>query len=338
MERGAKKPTLRTIAEITGLAVTTVSRALADAPQIALDTRTRVRRVADEIGYLPDRAAQRLRTGRTNVISLILDPHDEILGFSTSIIRGLTKILRETRYNLVITPHFAEVPTLEPVQHILKNRMADGMIFSRTEPFDPRVKLLLENDFPFVSHGRTDFVSAHPYVDYDNERFAITAAKRLIEKGRKKLAIILPPERFTFCQHLRYGFMSVVRSEGVSFEIAEGVTLDSPASDVFAWAQARFVKGDAPDGFVCAGEVSALAILATAADNGLEIGRDIDIVSKSTSDISQLFRPRIDQINEPLDEAGELMGRFLLRRIAGESVEKLQHTQLPEPRFMTFHS
>ena len=62
---GGGKPTLKTISEITGLAVTTVSRALGDAPQIALETRKRVRQVAAEIGYLPDRAAQRLRTGRT---------------------------------------------------------------------------------------------------------------------------------------------------------------------------------------------------------------------------------------------------------------------------------
>jgi len=67
------KPTLRTIAEITGLAVTTVSRALSDAPQISIETRKRVREVADQIGYSPDRAAQRLKTGRTNVIGVLLD-------------------------------------------------------------------------------------------------------------------------------------------------------------------------------------------------------------------------------------------------------------------------
>ena len=67
--RPSTKPTLKTIADLTGLAVTTVSRALAGAPQIALETRERVRAVASDIGYQPDRAALRLRTGRTNVIS-----------------------------------------------------------------------------------------------------------------------------------------------------------------------------------------------------------------------------------------------------------------------------
>src|SRR3546814_14680330 len=73
------KPTLKTLAELTGLAVTTVSRALADAPQIALDTRKRVRRAAEAIGHMPDRAAHRRRTGSTNVITLVLAPHEENL-------------------------------------------------------------------------------------------------------------------------------------------------------------------------------------------------------------------------------------------------------------------
>lgn len=181
--RSSAKPTLRTIADLTGLAVTTVSKALAGAPQIALDTREKVRRVADEIGYQPDRAALRLRTGRTHVISLILDPHEEIIGYGTSMIKGLTKILRGTPYHLVVTPHFADLPDIDPVRYILQNNMADGILFARTTPFDERVKLLTETDFPFVCHGRTELFTPHPYVDYDNAAFASHATRQLVMAG-----------------------------------------------------------------------------------------------------------------------------------------------------------
>src|SRR5690606_32565510 len=70
-KRGVKpsgKPTLKTIAQMTGFAVTTISRALNNAPELSQDTRDRVQKVAAEVGYLPDRAALRLKTGRTNVI------------------------------------------------------------------------------------------------------------------------------------------------------------------------------------------------------------------------------------------------------------------------------
>ena len=56
------KPTLKTIAQISGLAVATVSRALSDAPDIKDETKATVRRIAREIGYVPNRAGVRLRS------------------------------------------------------------------------------------------------------------------------------------------------------------------------------------------------------------------------------------------------------------------------------------
>ncbi|MDZ5695999.1 LacI family transcriptional regulator [Chelativorans sp. M5D2P16] len=326
------KPTLRTIAEITGLAVTTVSRALGGAPQIALETRQRVQRVADEIGYLPDRAAQRLRTGRTNVISLVLDPHEEILNFGTSIIKGLTEALRGTPYHLVITPHFRNEPPIVPVRYILRNRMADGIIFSRTEPFDARVKLLLEEDFPFVCHGRTELSTPHAYVDFDNERFAYDATKTLIAQGRRKPAILLPPPRFTFQEHMRYGFLKAVRENGAGYEILEGVTLDSPSEAITAHVAERLAEPDPPDGYVLGGEVSALAVMAALTDHGLVPGKDAGIVAKKTSNLFTPIRPQIDTIYEDLMEAGAEMGRLLLKRIGGTAPDSLQTLHRPEAR------
>ena len=67
-----EKPTLKTISRLSGMAVPTVSRALGDAPDISLETKAKVRRIADKIGYIPNRAGVRLRTGRTYVIALVL--------------------------------------------------------------------------------------------------------------------------------------------------------------------------------------------------------------------------------------------------------------------------
>ncbi|HEV7717347.1 MAG TPA: LacI family transcriptional regulator [Arsenicitalea sp.] len=327
------KPTLKTIAEMTGLAVTTISRALNNAPELAQETRERVQRIAAEIGYLPDRAALRLKTGRTNVISLILDPHDEILGFGQSMVNGLTTALRDTPYHLIITPNYRNVAPIDPVRHILRNRMADGIIFSRTEPQDERVLLCLENNFPFVSHGRTELPTPHPYVDYDNFAFAYAATKRLAGKGRKKLGIILPPTNFTFGHHLRDGFMSAVRELGLDYEISETVTLDSNADDIRLAIMARIDRPDAPDGYICSGDAAGLAVMAGISDAGKEIGDDIDVIVKQTSPIFSLVRPRVDAIYEDTALAGEQIGRLLIRRIAGEAAEGLQFLDRPDVRF-----
>ena len=126
------RPTQRTIAAAAGVSVGTVSRALSNDPLIAEDTRELVHRIAAELGYSPDRAAQRLRTGRTNVICLVLSPHDEILGFGTSVVRGITQVLKSTPYHLVVMPDFEGSEAEEAIGRLVRNRMADGVIFSRT--------------------------------------------------------------------------------------------------------------------------------------------------------------------------------------------------------------
>jgi LacI family transcriptional regulator len=324
------KPTLRTIAGMTGLNVTTISRALNNAPELSHETRERVQKIAAEIGYVPDRTALRLKTGRTHVISLILDPHDEILGFGQSMVSGLTAALRGTPYHLVITPSFANNDPIVPIQYILRNRAADGVIFSRTEPDDARVKLLIENDFPFVSHGRTALTAQHPYVDYDNFTFAYHAVKRLHAKGRRRIATILPPARFTFGNHLRDGFMTAISEHRLAWEIPQDVSLDTAADDIRLATMRRYCEADPPDGYVCSGDASAMSVIAGIWDAGKLIGEDVDIVAKQTSGVFSQVRPKVDAIYEDTALAGRQMGELLLRRIQGERPEDLQILHLPE--------
>jgi LacI family transcriptional regulator len=336
IKRGAPrsgKPTLRTIAEMTGLAITTISRALNNAPELSAETRERVQKIAAEIGYVPDRTALRLKTGRTHVVSLILDPHDEILNFSQSLVSGLSTALRGTPYHLVITPTARDASPLDPINYVLRNRMADGVIFSRTEPNDPRVKLLLENDFPFVCHGRTELAATHPYVDYDNYAFAYAAVKRLAAKGRKHVSMVGAAPRFTFGKHLRDGLMTAARDTGISYEVETRVTLDDNAEDIRQATMARIAQGKAPDAYVCPGDAVALAVIAAMTDSGQQVGRDADIVTKQMSGIFSLVRPKVDVITEDIALAGLQLGELLLKRIKGEPTGALQILQVPKIPF-----
>ena len=167
-----ERPTLRTVADTTGLAITTVSRALNNASDIALSTRERVRQVADELGYVPNRAGRGLRTGRTHTLSLVLSPHVEITGYTAAIISGMSEVCRDAGFELSATPDAPHLDELAVVKSIVQNHRADGIVLSRTLPQDLRVRYLLENNFPFVTHGRTELASAHAAVDFDNELFA----------------------------------------------------------------------------------------------------------------------------------------------------------------------
>lgn len=327
------KPTLRTLSALTGFAITTVSRALANDPRIAQSTREAVARAAAEIGYIPDRAAQRLRTGRTQVISLVLDPHSEILGFSGSMIAGIAEGLRGTRYHISITQYALEEDPMRPILHIVRNQLADGIIFARTRPLDDRVKLLLAHDFPFVTHGRTEIATPHPWFDYDNDRFAYLAVRHLAARGRRRICIIPPSRSYTFARYLTEGFRRGIDETGALPDIPEGIDLNMPPERMNAYFVQRLAQPDAPDAIICPGEIAAIAINAAIADAGLTLGRQIDLVAKQTSQVFDLFRPRMDAIYEDIHQAGAEMARLLLRRIAGEPMERLQMLQAPEPRF-----
>lgn len=325
-----EKPTLRTLSQETGFAVATVSRALAGDPRIAARTRETVTAAANRLGYVPDRAARRLRTGRTQVISLLLNTQHEFLGFTHEFLSGITEVLAGTGYSVTVVPDSPGEDRLAPVRTILRNNLADGLLFTRTEAFDPRVRLLMEADFPFVSHGRTEFTTPHPWVDYDNEAFARQAVQHLVAKGRRRISLVLPGDQFTFTQHLRYGFLSAVRTAGIDHEIVAGVTLDSPPPAIAAALMQRRHAPNPPDGYVCVGEVTALLALAALTDTGTVHGVDADIVAKRASPIFDNIRPRIGTVFEDLRATGRAMAEMLLRRMSGEAPERLNRLFLPD--------
>lgn len=322
-----KRPTQRTIAEKAGISVAAVSRALASDPLISEETRIRVQAIANEIGYTPDRAAQRLRTGRTNVISLILPPHEEILGFGTSLVRGISTGLRDTPYHLVVMPDFGLDQSDRLIRRVVRDGLADGILFSRTEPDDPRIRFLMEANFPFVCHGRTELATPHPFVDFDNFGFARRAAEKLVAAGARRLAILLPPRKFTFANHMLHGFMTTVRESGVAYEVLEGATLDSPPDRIEACIRERYGEAGAPDGLILPGEVSGLAALAALQDQGLVPGRDVHLVVKQTTGVFDFVRPRVPSLYEDLVFAGETLINLLIRRISGEPASALQYLQ-----------
>jgi LacI family transcriptional regulator len=333
-KRGVKpsgKPTLKTIAQMTGFAVTTISRALNNAPELAQETRDRVQKIAAEIGYLPDRAALRLKTGRTNVIALVLEPDEQIYGFGSSIVTGLTEAVRNTAYHIVITPLFRNVDPIEPIKHIVRNRMADGVIFSKAESFDERIRFLIDNEFPFASHGRTKWPEPHPWVDFDNEAYAYGAVKRLVQKGCKSVSIILPESALTYTDHLKAGMARAAGEAGITHEFATDVTLHSQTDAIRNYVSKRSKRPDGPDGWVCASEVSALAVIGALNESGKIVGKNVHVVSKQSSAMFAQFQPGAETVHEDFVDAGRHLGALLLRRIAGEAPEELHY--LAKPKF-----
>lgn len=329
-EKRHGRPTLKTISEITGLGVTTVSRALKDGPELSAETRALVRSVADDIGYRPNRAGVRLRTGRTYVVGLILDQDVTIAEFERRIILGVSSVLFDTDYHLVVMPLRPGSDVTEPVRHFVETGAADGLIFTHTQPDDPRVRYLLDRRFPFVTHGRTDTGLMHAFYDFDNERFLIEAVERLAAKGRRRLVLVPPHGSLTCGRHMLDGFRKATTATGIEGIVLDGVDLDSDPLEFRATGRRLASGPNPPDGYICANETRSIALMAGLREAGFAVGVDGDVIAKDTSDLLDHITPAIDSFYEDLTFAGEELARLLLLQIAGRPVSELQTIAAPQ--------
>lgn len=323
-----KPPTLRNLAARLGLGVSTVSQALRDSSEIAVETRRRVKLAAEQLGYVPNRAGVRLRTGKTNIISLVLNPEDDGSGFFTNMIFGIADALTGTPYHLVVTPCSFEDP-MAPLRHIAETHAADGVIISRIMPDDPRVRYLHNIGMPFATHGRTDMGIAHCYYDFDNHAYVCEALRRLKARGRTRVALFGPPPGLSYSQHTLAGFVDGLQATGMQGKVVTTAHSDSDFSHLEKTAQGLAAQANRPDAIICSSASEAIAVASGMRSAGLVLGRDFDLVAKPISQLARLALPQIIGVEEDHRAAGRELARMLMALIDGDDVSALN--MLVEP-------
>ena len=150
--------TLKDIAEKVGKSVTTVSRALHDYDDVSLDTKERVRLVADDLGYSPHTYAQRLQKQRSDTIGFVIpifgprfsDP------FFSEFLAGVGNNAAQLGYDLLV----ATQPVGEEEQNVYRKMLeggrVDGFIIVRTRCEDSRIQYLINKEAPFIAFGSVE--------------------------------------------------------------------------------------------------------------------------------------------------------------------------------------
>lgn len=322
-----QKPTLKTIASLSGLAVPTVSRALNDAPDIGQATKVRVRKIADEIGYVPNRAGVRLRTGRTNVISLVMSTeHDN---HTARLISSVAGGLEGTRFHLNVTPYSPSDDIMKPVRYIVETGSADAVILNQIEPDDVRVAYLMERNFPFATHGRTDWAPQHPYYDFDNEMYGRLAIDMLHARGRKKVAVIAPPQKQSYALALVQGLRERAVANGLQLDILSDVTSDSGNLVVAEAIAAYITTNPSTDAIVTASSDAAMGALAGVERSGKTVGVDFDIFAKEPVPFLKLLRPEFLTMSESVGSAGDFLARAIIQAIKEPDLPPMQFVEVP---------
>ena len=325
----AERPTLKTIAAATGLAIATVSRALKDAPDIGEETKRRVRETAARLGYRPNRAGVRLRTGKTNVIALVLSTESDIMNHTSRLIYSIAAALRGTAYHLVVMPFFPDQDPMEPIRYIVETESADGIILNQTKDDDPRVRYMHNHGFPFAAHGRTAMGIDHLYFDFDNEAFGRIGARALADRGRKRLYLLAPPRSHMYASHMIHGFSDEAARAGLSFEVSDSVTSDAGGDPIDAAVAARFAEPDPPDGLLLGSTTAAMAAIGAIERSGRVLGRDFDVVGKEAVPMLRRFRQDILIVQEDVGRAGEFLARALVAMIDKRDWPERQGLEVP---------
>ncbi len=325
----SERPTLKTIAAETGLAIATVSRALKDAPDIGEETKKRVRETAERLGYRPNRAGVRLRTGKTNVIAVTLSTVSDMSNPS-QLIYSIAEALRGSAYHLVVMPFFPDQDPMDPIRYIVETESADGIVLNQTQVDDPRVRYLLERRFPFVTHGRTDMGLDHPYFDFDNEAYARIGVRALRAKGRRSFLLVRPPADHSYSVHMTKGFIEEAEALGLPYELMEGITSDTPSDEIEQAIFARMIRSPLIDGIVTGSPSAAVAAIAGAEKAGKVIGQDFDIVAKEANSFLHRFRKEIIVVKEDVSRAGAFLSRALIAAIERRAPEKGQFLDRPD--------
>lgn len=324
--------TLKTIAEYTGLSVTTVSRALKDGDDVKQPTIDKVKAAAKKLGYAPNIQGLILKTGiNYNLVAVLpMLNYGDIIGDVGCIplISGLTSGLEGTPFNLSIVPLMPGHDPLEPVKYAVESKLAGGIIINATKTRDDRVTYLQEKKFPFITFGQTEISVEHAYADIDNYDIGYRAASYLYDKGCRKIVMLSSSADYTYACHKFFGVKRAAMEFGAVFNQERDVIYDHTLSTNYRKLIYDLMsKEDHPDGIFCGSEISALGCIAGISDAGLTVNKDVFVINVETSELPLFFTPPVPGLRQNLHSIGKILSKYLIKLIKGEDPKNLQYVE-----------
>lgn len=323
------RTTINDIARIAGYSKTTVSFAFNDPSRIGKETREKILRIADELGYIPDPVARNLTIGRLGTIGLLLP---EVISFAfynpyhSQIVQGIGEICEQEGHSLTLIP-----PIRESLLEGVRGAVVDGLITLGLEPGTETVEIIRRRHLPFVSiDGHTG--GGFPVVRIDDRSASRRIMQHLLELGHRHLAIVAfgPEAHMTADSNVKnerlVGYRDAIREFDPSI-LETTVFLRSPPSMDKGAEVANMILADHPEitAVVAMSDIIALGIIQTLQEAGKRIPEDISIVGFDDIPQSVLIRPRLTTVSQPGYLKGKVAAQILFRLIQGEetSIEKI---------------
>ncbi|PZU81097.1 MAG: transcriptional regulator [Shinella sp.] len=282
---------LKQLSELLGLSQTTISRAINGYPEVNEKTRQRVLKAAQETGYRPNRAAQRLATGKTGSIGLVLPTapgHYSDVHFG-EFQSGLAEEALRHDFHFVIMPSHPRDEE-QAIRWLVASGSVDGYYLAYMRENDPRIAMAKSLAVPFIVHGRSHGLQLdYPYLDVDNEGAFRDATEHLLQLGHRRFALLNGPEDLDFALRRKLGAVAALREKGL--DLAPSHMRHTVMTDEFGYrGMAELLElPERPTAVLCSSTVLALGAIRAIHMAGLKLGEDISLIAHD--DVLPLLKP-----------------------------------------------
>ena len=314
-----KQITIKNIASELKLSASTVSRALNDHPDIHIQTKKLVKKVAGELGYNPNIIARNLKSSRSKQIGVIVPEirHD----FFANAISGIEEVAYQNGYTIVIAQSNEEQEReIINLNSMYLHRVA-GVIasISQTTTSNNHFKLLLDRGVKMVFFDRVFYDLNTPRVYIDDLKSSYKVVEYLITKGYKKIVHFAGPQTLEICKNRKLGYEKALRDLNYTDElvILEGGMHENDGYRLVDDLLARNINSCA---IFAVNDPVAVGAIKRLKELHIDIPQQIGIAGFSNNPITEMISPSLTTIDQHSFEMGRKAAEILINNIENPDI------------------
>jgi len=317
---GAKVPvSIKDIAQAANVTPGTVSRALRDSPRVSPDTKKRIQRLADEMGYTPDAQARSLVMGRTQTIGIVVTTMTD--PFIGAMVQTIESAAFELGYTVILASS-NDMPEreMEAVQ-MLQSRRVDGVIVTSSrvgslyqEHLDRlRVPVVLINSLVYHTRGYTYSIGV------DNRHGGYLATGHLLQRGHRCIAYVSAPADRSDDVERQRGYRDALAEAGIEADPSLIVQGTGRAGGGQRALPQLLSLDPIPTAVFCYNDVTAIGLITAAREAGLSMPQDLAVVGFDDIAFAQFVHPALTTIAQPVDKLGRGAVEMVLALLTDDS-------------------
>ena len=319
---------IKDVARLAGVSVTTVSRVLSGSPRVDENTRARVEKAISRIKYRPNLLAQGLRSKSGNVIGLVV-PEIRHETFAT-FIECTERLCVERGFDLIVG-NTGGRPEVEGafIDNLLR-RHVDGIIFSRVSDKSRVINTVEKWNVPAVIIDRALDREDIPTVVLDNYRAGALAAEHLVGLGHRALGVVTGPQDIALSRERHKGFVATLRRYGLALRAGNVFEGDFKFESGCAAAQAFLERGLPMTAVWCHNDLMAVGVMNVFLRSGIRIPRDVSLVGMDDISLARMCVPALTTLTQPFEEMCRQAVELVLRMRADEKIGEKRTVLSPD--------